>query len=178
MAPFYRWSSTTFRLQSQYVMTVNSEKYTLADCVLSINGYSNRGWGIHFHKFQFWRKVWSWNYAQLWQKETIDGIIWLKGKKVCNLQIRYYFCIAHVAQLMVSKMKFFCQRVIHRYPYRAIQRGITNFNTSGSWKMTMADWFYVTLGLDVWRNCSLCLRKRVKFQTWGTKIFLRKFYQT
>ena len=111
------------------------------------------------------------------QKETIDGIIWLKRKKVCNLQIRHYFWIAHVAQLMVSKMKFFCQRVIRRYPYRAIQRGIPNFNTSGSWKMTMADWFYVTLGLDVWRNCSLCLRKRVKFQTWGTKMFLRKFYQ-
>ena len=43
--------------------------------------------------------------------------------------------------------------------------------------MGMADCFYVTLGRDVLRNCSLCLRTRVKFQTLGTKMFLRKFYQ-
>ena len=47
----YRWGSTAFRLQSHYLLLANSEKYTLADCVLSINDYSNRGWGIHFHKF-------------------------------------------------------------------------------------------------------------------------------
>ena len=31
--------------------------------------------------------------------------------------------------------------------------------------MAMAGCFYVTLGRDIWRNCSLSLRKRVKFQT-------------
>ena len=41
----------------------------------------------------------------------------------------------------------------------------------------MADCFYVTLGRDIWRNCNLCLRECVKFQTWGAKMFLRKFYQ-
>ena len=37
-------------------------------------------------------------------------------------------------------------------------------NTSGSWKMIMDDWFYVTLGWNVWRNCSLCLQKHVNFK--------------
>ena len=43
--------------------------------------------------------------------------------------------------------------------------------------MAMADCFYVTLGQNIWKNCSLCLRKRVKFQTCGVKMFLRKFYE-
>ena len=41
---------------------------------------------------------------------------------------------------------------------------------SASGKMAMADCFYVTLGWDTWRNCSLCLWKCIKFQTWGAKI--------
>ena len=43
--------------------------------------------------------------------------------------------------------------------------------------MAIADCFYVTLARDVWRNSSSCLQKRVKFQTGGAKMFLRKFYQ-
>ena len=31
--------------------------------------------------------------------------------------------------------------------------------------MAMGDCFYVTLGQDIWRNCSLFIRKRVKFET-------------
>ena len=51
-----------------------------------------------------------------WQKETIDGIIWLKRKKCAIYRLDIIFSIAHVAQVMVSKMNFFCQRVIRRYP--------------------------------------------------------------
>ena len=36
----------------------------------------------------------------------------------------------------------------------------------------MADCFYVTLGQDIWRNYSLCLQKRVKFETWGARQIL------
>ena len=34
----------------------------------------------------------------------------------------------------------------------------------------MDDCFYVTLGRDILRNWSLCIRKRVKFQTWGANL--------
>ena len=43
--------------------------------------------------------------------------------------------------------------------------------------MAMADFFYVKLGRDILRNCRLCIRKCLKFQTWEAKMFLRKFYQ-
>lgn len=46
---------------------------------------------------------------------------------------------------------------------------------SGSWKIAMAGCFCLTWG--ILRNFSLCMWKGVKFQTWGTKMFLRKFYQ-
>ena len=133
MAPFYRWGSTAFRLQSHYLLIANSEKYTLADCVLSINDYSNRGQvstSINFN-FHAWYEFEIRFSDDPRQKETIDGIIWLRRKK-CNLLIRYYFQIlflSHVAQLIVSKMNFFSQRVIRRYPQRDIRRGIPNFIT-------------------------------------------------
>ena len=50
------------------------------------------------------------------QKEAIDGIIWLRRKKCVIYRLDIIFSIAHVVQLMVSKMKFFCQRIICRYP--------------------------------------------------------------
>ena len=50
------------------------------------------------------------------QKEAIDGIIWLRRKKCVIYRLDIIFSIAHVAQVMVSKMNFFCQRVIRRYP--------------------------------------------------------------
>ena len=50
------------------------------------------------------------------QKGTIDGIIWLRRKKCVIYRLDIIFSIAHVVQLMVSKMKSFCQRIICRYP--------------------------------------------------------------
>ena len=79
MAPFYRWGSTAFWLQSFYVLISNSEKYTLAHCALSINDYSNSGSSIHFHKFN-WYEVEIRLSDDPRQKETIDGIIWLRRK--------------------------------------------------------------------------------------------------
>ena len=60
------------------------------------------------------------------QKETIDGIIWLRRKK-CIIYRLDIFSIAHVVQLVVSKMNFFCQRVNRRYPQRNMRWGIQNF---------------------------------------------------
>ena len=37
------------------------------------------------------------------------------------------FSITRIAQLMVSKINFFCQMDIRRYPQRDIRRGIPNF---------------------------------------------------
>ena len=105
------------------------------------------------------------------QKETIDGIIWLRRKK-CIIYRLDIFSIAHVVQLMVSKMNFFCQRVNRRYPQRNMRWGIQNFIACQEAEKWLADWFYVTLGRHVWRNWSLCLRKRAKFRTWVTKTFL------
>ena len=73
---------------------------------------------------------------------------------------------------MVLKINFFCLGDICRYP----KRDTKLHSMSRSWKIAMANCFYVTLGRDVWRNCSLCLRKRIKLQTWRTNMFLRKFY--
>ena len=50
------------------------------------------------------------------QKGIIDGIIWLRRKMCVVYRVDIIFSIAHLAQLMVSKMNFFCQRVISRYP--------------------------------------------------------------
>ena len=43
--------------------------------------------------------------------------------------------------------------------------------------MAMANCLYMTIDRDVLRNCSVSIRKHVKFQIWGAKMFLRKFYQ-
>ena len=100
------------------------------------------------------------------QKETIDGIIWLRRKKCVIYRLDITFSIIHVAQSIVSKMNLFCQRDTKVH------------TTSGSWKRAMADCFYVTLERDVWINCSLYLRKSVRFQTWETftSIKLRYFH--
>ena len=112
------------------------------------------------------------------QKETIDGIIWLRRKK-CNLQIRYYFQYSSCGPVTGAKNELFLQEGYLQISIEwYLKRDGKLHTTSGSWKMTMADWFYKTLGWDFWRNCSLCLQKRIKFHTWGTKMFLRKFYQT
>ena len=50
-----------------------------------------------------------------WQKETIDGIIWPRRKKCVIYRLDIIFSIAHLAQLMMSKMNVFCQAVISRY---------------------------------------------------------------
>ena len=42
--------------------------------------------------------------------------------------------------------------------------------------MTMADCFSVKLGQDI-EKLQLCVRNRVKFQTWGNKMFVKKFHQ-
>ena len=56
-----------------------------------------------------------------------------------------------MAQLMVLKIHFFCQR---------------NISSANSNFMTMTS-------PDILRNCSLCIQKWVKFQTWGAnKIFI------
>ena len=89
------------------------------------------------------------------------------GKKCVIYRLDIIFCITHVAQLLVSKINFFCQRHISRYLQRDLLKRNTKLHTmSGSWKMAVAD-CYVTLGQDIWRNCSLCLQKQVKSQTWG-----------
>ena len=98
------------------------------------------------------------------------------GGKSVIYRLDIIFNITHVVQVVVSKFNF-CQRDIcisvEGYPKRD-----TKLHTmSGSWKTAIADCFYVTLGRDVSRYWSLCLRKRVKFQTWWAKMFLRKFYQ-
>ena len=49
------------------------------------------------------------------QKEAIDGIIWLRRKKCVIYRLDIIFSIAHLAQLMMSKMNVFCQAVISRY---------------------------------------------------------------
>ena len=48
------------------------------------------------------------------QKETINGIIWLKSKKCVIYRLDIIFSIARVAQQTVSKMN--CQKIIRRYP--------------------------------------------------------------
>ena len=70
---------------------------------------------INFH-FRAWYEVeirFSDNY---WQKETIDDIFWLRRKKCVIYILDNIFSITHMAQLMVSKINFFCQRDIRRYP--------------------------------------------------------------
>ena len=80
---------------------------------------------INFH-FHAWYEVGIRFSDNPQQKETIDGIIWLKRKKCLIYRLDILFSITHVAQLMVSKMNF-CQRNIHRYLQWNIQRGIPNF---------------------------------------------------
>ena len=100
----------------------------------------------------------------LQQKQTIDGIIWLRRKKCVTYRFDIIFSITRVAQLMVSKINFFCQGDICRYPERDIRRGIPNFIPCQ--KVKKWQWLIVSMsGWDVWRNCSLCLWKRVRFQT-------------
>ena len=133
---------------------------------MSING-SKRGWGMHLHKIEIRFS------DNLWQKETTNDIIWLGGKKCVIYRLDIIFSITYV-----SKINLFWQRDICSYPWRDIGREIPKLHTMPeSWKKAMADFFYVTLGWDIWRNCSLCLYKCDKFQTWGAKMFLRKFYQ-
>ena len=62
------------------------------------------------------------------QKEAIHGVIWLRRKKCVIYRLDIIFSIAHVAQLMVSKMNFFCQWVISKYP----KRDTKFYDTSGS----------------------------------------------
>ena len=50
------------------------------------------------------------------QNETIGSIIWLMRKKCVIYRLDIIFIITHVVQLMVSKINFFCQRDICRYP--------------------------------------------------------------
>ena len=97
---------------------------------------------------------------------------WLRRKK-CAI---YRFDVTHAAQLMMSKINF-CQRDIHRYPQRDIQRGTLNFipcQEVEKWPWLIV---FLTLSQDIMRNCKLCIRKRVQFQIWGTKMVLKKFYQ-
>ena len=56
------------------------------------------------------------------------------------------FSIAHVTQLMVSKINFFCHRNIRRYSSRDIRRRSYHVRKL---KMTMTDCFCVRLGRDV-----------------------------
>ena len=107
------------------------------------------------------------------QKNTIDHIIWFRRKKCVIYRLDLIFGITHVVQLMVSEINLFCQRIsVEEYRKKDTKLHIM----SGSWKIAMAYCFYVTRDWDIWRNCSLCLRKRVTFQTWGAKMFLTKFY--
>ena len=46
------------------------------------------------------------------QKETIEGIIWLRRKECVIYRLDIIFNITHVVQVMVSKFNFFCQRDI------------------------------------------------------------------
>ena len=62
-----------------------------------------------------------------WQKETIDSIICLRRIKCVIHRLDIIFNVAHMTQLIVSKINFFCQRDICRYPYRDIRRKIPNF---------------------------------------------------
>ena len=48
------------------------------------------------------------------QKQTIDDIIWLRRIKCLIYRLDIIFSKTHVAQLMVSKINFFCQRDIYR----------------------------------------------------------------
>ena len=61
------------------------------------------------------------------QKEAIDGVIWLRRKKCVIYRLDIIFSATHMAQSMVSKIQFFCQRDICRYPQRDIRKGIPNF---------------------------------------------------
>ena len=54
------------------------------------------------------------------QKDTLDQIIWFRRKKCVIYRLDNIFSITHAPQLMVSKVNFFCQRDIHRYPLRDI----------------------------------------------------------
>ena len=55
------------------------------------------------------------------QNETIDSIIWLMRKKCVIYRLDIIFIITHVVQLTVSKINFFCQRDICRYPGRFVE---------------------------------------------------------
>ena len=91
------------------VLIANSEKYTLADCALSINDYSKRDevcTSINFN-IRVWYEVEISLSDNPRQKETIDGIIWLRRKKCVIYRLDIIFSITHVAQLMVSKINFF-----------------------------------------------------------------------
>ena len=61
------------------------------------------------------------------QKETVDGIIWLRRKKCVIYRLDITLNTAHVAQSIVSKINFFCQRDIRKYSQRDIRRGMPKF---------------------------------------------------
>ena len=61
------------------------------------------------------------------QKETEDGIIWLRRKKCVIYRLDITLNTAHVAQSIVSKINFFCQRDIRKYSQRDIRRGMPKF---------------------------------------------------
>ena len=94
-------------------MIANSEKYTLADCALSINDYSKRDevcTSINFN-IRAWYEVDISLSDNPRQKEmhTIDGIFWLRRKNCVIYKLDIIFSITHVAQLMVLKINFFCK---------------------------------------------------------------------
>ena len=105
------------------------------------------------------------------QKDTVGDIIWGRRKKYVIYRLDILFSISHVVQSMVSKINLFCQKDICRYPKRDIGRKNQTSYHVRKLKKAMLDCFYVTLDWDIWRNCSLYLQKRVKFQAWAKMFF-------
>ena len=81
---------------------------------------------------------------------------WFRRIQFVIYRLDNIFSKIHVAQLMVLKIKFFCQRDIR-------SANSTSYHVR-KLKMAMANCFYVTLGRDIMRNCSLYIQKRVQFQ--------------
>ena len=77
---------------NSHALITNFEKYSLANCALSINGSRRDGvcTSMNFN-FRAWYEVEISFSDNTRQKEMIDEIILAQEKKVCNLQIRYHF---------------------------------------------------------------------------------------
>ena len=129
---------------------------------------------INFN-FRSWYKVQIRFSDNSLQKETIDDIIWLRRKKCVIYKFDIIFGIKHVAQLMVSKSTSGWRIFVDIY------RGISEEGYQTPYhvrklKNGMTDCFYMAFCWNM-RNCSLCFQKPIKFQSWGAKIFIRKFHQ-